>query len=212
MNIYYIYFYLRSDYTPYYVGKGKEKRAWEKGKGEIRPPKDKSKIILVEQELSELLAFILERYYIRWFGRKDNNTGILRNKTDGGEGVSGIQISDKERKRRSEFAKKHQPLNTKENNENTRIRMSQNNPMKKGMTNPGSFKPGNRPVITKERNLKISISKQGSKNPQYKNPNAAKYMHDAKATCCVCGLTTNKGNISRWHNQHCKHNQKNISD
>lgn len=87
MNIYYVYFYLRSDFTPYYVGKGKNKRAWIKGNREIKPPKDKSKIILVEQNLTDIQAFILERYYIRWFGRKDLGTGILRNMTDGGEGV-----------------------------------------------------------------------------------------------------------------------------
>lgn len=93
MNIYYVYFYLRSkdsetakSGTPYYIGKGKNKRSTE-NHGWHKPPKDRSKIILVEQNLSELQAFILERYYIRWFGRKDNNTGILINKTDGGEGV-----------------------------------------------------------------------------------------------------------------------------
>lgn len=71
MNIYYVYFYLRSKDsktakagTPYYVGKGKGKRATENHIWH-RPPKDKSKIILVEQNLTELQAFILERYYIR---------------------------------------------------------------------------------------------------------------------------------------------------
>ena len=96
MSIYYVYFYLRSEDsktakqgTPYYIGKGKNKRITEKHH-KIPIPKDKSKIILVEQNLTELQAFILERYYIRWFGRKDLGTGILLNKTNGGEGVSGI--------------------------------------------------------------------------------------------------------------------------
>jgi hypothetical protein len=95
MNIFYVYFYLRSTDsdvagkgTPYYVGKGKDNRAYVKH-GKIPIPKHKNDIILVEQNLTEIQAFILERYYIRWFGRKDNDSGILLNKTDGGEGVSG---------------------------------------------------------------------------------------------------------------------------
>lgn len=86
MREFYVYFYLRKNYTPYYVGKGRGNR---KNQDHIwhKPPKDKSRIILVKQNLTELQAFILERYYIRWFGRKDKNMGILINKTDGGEGV-----------------------------------------------------------------------------------------------------------------------------
>ena len=88
-NIYYIYAYLRKDGTPYYIGKGKDNRAWKKGKGEINPPKDKNKIIIMENNLSEIGSLSLERFYIRWYGRIDLATGILRNKTDGGEGASG---------------------------------------------------------------------------------------------------------------------------
>nr|QMP83681.1 MAG: hypothetical protein [Caudoviricetes sp.] len=102
---YYVYFYLRDDFTPYYIGKGMGKRALEKGKGEVYPPRDKSKIIFVEQNLTELQAFIFERYYIRWFGRKDIGTGILRNKTDGGEGSSGTIVSENTKKKISEKAK-----------------------------------------------------------------------------------------------------------
>ena len=60
MSIYYVYLYLRKDYSPYYVGKGKNDRAWNKGKKEIQLPKDKSRIILIETNLTELQAFILE--------------------------------------------------------------------------------------------------------------------------------------------------------
>jgi hypothetical protein len=96
-SIYYIYSYLRDDGTPYYIGKGKDKRAWTKGKGEIYPPKDKSKIVIMENNLTEIGALALERRYILWYGRKDLQTGILRNLTSGGDGTSGRKVSEETR-------------------------------------------------------------------------------------------------------------------
>lgn len=87
MKEYYTYAYLREDGTPYYIGKGKGRRAYNRNCKSVRLP-EKDRILILKKNLTEEEAFIHEIYMIAVLGRKDLGTGILRNLTEGGEGFS----------------------------------------------------------------------------------------------------------------------------
>jgi len=124
-NRFYVYAYLRAEdsiggvaYSPYYVGKGCDHRAFS-GQRVIPRPKNKALIVFIQEGLTELNALNLEMYCIRLYGRIDNGTGILRNMTDGGDGVSGYVFSqemkesfstNRKGRRMSEEAKKNMSI------------------------------------------------------------------------------------------------------
>ncbi len=87
-----------------------------------------------------------------------------------------------------------------EKNPSASKRMKQNNPMKKGITNNGSFKKGDNKIPwSDDRKQKLSKSISKNNNHNFNNPNASAHLNTNKVTCKVCGVITNKGNIARWH-------------
>ena len=145
--IYYVYSYLRKDQTPYYIGKGR--RAWRHFKGEVLPPKDKSRIQIIAHRLSDLESRTLEKKLIALFGRIDIGTGILLNKTDGGEGVSGRVPTLESRAKASK--------NNKATWQSDEVKARHASSMQEIWNNP-------------ERNAKIGAALIGEKNPRYGKP------------------------------------------
>lgn len=102
---FYVYAYLRSKDsirgkagTPYYIGKGQGRRAWGNHKHQ-KIPSNLDHIILLETHLTEVGALALERRYIKWYGRQDNNTGILSNLTDGGDNTYGAVLTEEHKRK-----------------------------------------------------------------------------------------------------------------
>ena len=97
--MYYVYSYLREDLSPYYIGKGTKGRAYASANHRIKAPKNKERIYIIKDNLTEEEAYDLEKLYILIFGRVDLETGILRNLSDGGEGPTGYKTTPEQRRK-----------------------------------------------------------------------------------------------------------------
>lgn len=166
-EMYYTYAYLREDGTPYYVGKGKGDRAYRKVGKPCATPKDKNKIIYLKTNLTEEQSFNHERYMIFILGRKDLGTGILLNKSDGGEGASGCIPSEETRRKRSVKMKgENNPLYGKRGKDSPRYGKKHTQETKDKIR---KSLQGN--VISEETRIKISeknkLNRLGEKNPFY---------------------------------------------
>jgi hypothetical protein len=150
---YYTYAYLREDGTPYYIGKGKNRRSFDRKKHTVFVP-SKDRIIFLKQNLTEEQSIRHEIYMIAVFGRKDLGTGILHNKTDGGDGCSGYFHSEKHKKRMSKLQTKR----WSKDGEKDKIRGKNNPFFNKSHSEDSKIKIG----------LKSKIRTQGIDNPRTK--------------------------------------------
>lgn len=111
MRKYYVYIHINSITSqPFYVGKGEGYRS----KRRSGRSKDWNDIVskygyvikIIESGLSEIESIQREKHYISLYGRIDNKTGILINKTSGGNyGTSGRVVTNDERRRISDTLK-----------------------------------------------------------------------------------------------------------
>lgn len=107
-NCYYVYEWIRMDTNqPFYVGKGKEKRAYEIKENRNKYFKDVIKnrevaVVILQDNLYEIEALQYECWYIHEYRYE---MGIeLTNQTDGGDGVAGW-FKNLDENRRKEYSK-----------------------------------------------------------------------------------------------------------
>ena len=105
---YYVYFHINPiTKEVFYVGKGKDKRAYGKNKRNQFWYNTVNKygepiVVIVKKNLSNKYALELEKAYIKIFGRRDLNEGCLVNLTNGGEGTVGVIYSKESIKKMSD--------------------------------------------------------------------------------------------------------------
>jgi hypothetical protein len=172
---YYTYTYLREDRTPYYVGKGRGTRAYRKDRVGVKPPNNKNRILILKKDITEEEAFKHEIYMISVFGRKDLGTGILHNRTDGGEGSS--NVSEEIRRLYSNKMKK---LNENKNQKGQSI-VAKNAGTKAARLN----KENN--VSFWNSSLQSDLGKRG-----------ARKTNQQKWKCLETGFITNPGNLTQY--------------
>ena len=198
-NRFYTYAYLREDRTPYYIGKGKGNRAFIKNRKGVNPPKGITRIIFLKQNLNEEEAFKHEIYMIAVFGRKDLGTGILHNKTDGGEGCCGA-IRSEEWKRNiikaDEIRRKNQTgiyAVTPEMRKQIDLFCKENQLGIYALTDEQRKELGRKSgKYCKENGLGIFAETKEDRSKRTTQTNYQKWM------CLETGFITNAGNLSRY--------------
>ena len=159
-NEFYVYHHInKSTGEVFYVGKGKNKRAYsKKARSEFWHNvvnKHGYEVLIVEENITDEQACEREVYWINHFGRKDIGTGILVNHTDGGDGVTGYIFTEEDKQRMSEaHSGEKNGFHGKKHSDETRLKMSL---AKRGKTS--NMKGKNLSDETKQHLREINLGK-----------------------------------------------------
>lgn len=205
---FYVYAYVRSidslngkKGTPYYIGKGSKDRAWRLH-SHIKKPKNYDSIIIIKDNLTEFVAHSLEMWLIKLWGRLNIKTGILHNKTDGGEGISGFKHSE-ETKRIISECNKNRSKETRQ-----KLSLSQKNRIySEEFKEKMKIIARNRPPKSEETRKKLSIANTGkthSENTKIKMSKIKKGIPKPKIQCPYCKLVGGTPQMKRYHFNNCK--------
>lgn len=190
MNDFYVYKFLRktssingSAGTPYYIGKGRGKRAYQTWR-DIPRPVDRSLIEIICPDLSETDALQIEMLLIHLYGRINLSTGCLRNLTDGGEGAMGYKATPETKALLSRM-RKGRVSNRKGStaSEETRRKMSLAKTGKKMSPEARMNNSRSKKGIPKstEHRMNLSESKKGKKGTPWTEQQKIKMSESMKA-------------------------------
>lgn len=159
MNTFYVYAHCKPHSNlPFYIGKGRGKRAYTKeGRNAFWKRlvnKHGFRVEILFENLQEEHALLMESAFINMYGRRNVGTGILVNLTDGGEGMSGLSPSPETREkisnalkgRRSDLRGRHLSKTHKDN-------------LRKALS--GENHPNYGKSFSEDRKIKMSDSMKG---------------------------------------------------